>query len=259
MKKPIAALFLFLLFVSPPSSRTAIKQIKQIKPPKSDRESRSLLGPVQTVRYEWWMLSDEPNESGQYRELKRNYVETLTFDIAGKVVNQDPPPYVCATSRMIEAGQKHNRKYDENGNEVEDIVTDLEGRVIRKIVQAYDSRGNRTEVAYYDPDGTLEFKWLTKFDDNGNAIERMRYGRGGIFQFKELRAYNDRGLCIEYSHYKPNGSLDEMERFEYEYDSYRNWVKSTEYDLLTKDGDSFFKPERIDHRLITYFTASDEN
>jgi hypothetical protein len=245
--KTIAVLFLFLLFVSPPSSRTAIRQIKPS--PKSDRDSRGLLGPVQTIRYDWCTLS---GESGEDKETKWNYVQTLTFDLSGKIIVQDPPPYVCATSRLIEAGQKHNRKYDENGNEVEDIVTDLEGRVIHKVIQAFDSAGNRTELAYYYADGILDFKWLRKFDENGNEVETMRYGKGGIFQFREVRAFNERGQCIEYYRYKPDGSLDVTRREEFDYDSYGNWLRSTEYELVTKDGNDFFKPERIDRRFIVY-------
>jgi len=252
MKKSTAALFLCLLFVSPLDSTPAIKKTK---PPKSDREWRNLLGPIQTIRYEWCDLSDEPNKFGKYKELEREYVETLTFDVAGKIVKEDPPPEVCGTSVMIEFSQRHNRRYDENGNEIEDIVTDLEGRVIHKVVQAFDSVGNRIEEAYYCPDDTLGFKWLRKFDDSGNEIETMRYGRGGVFEFKASRAYNERGQCTEYTRYKPDGSLDEMLRIEYEYDSHGNWVKSTQYQLVTKVGNPFFKPRRIDYRTITYFTG----
>ena len=79
------------------------------------------------------------------------------------------------------------RRYDEDGNEGEDIVTDLKGSVLHKVMRAFDSRGHNTELAYYFPDGTLDFKWLRKFDDSGNEIETMRWGKGGVFQFIETR------------------------------------------------------------------------
>src|SRR5690348_3804154 len=154
MKKiSTAALFICLVLAHPISSRSAFKEPK---PSKSGRESL-LLGPVKSIRYEWCMLSKTPNEEGEYSELEHTLVKTLTFDTSGKLILQDPPPYLCGASLWVEA-ERHIRKYDENGNEVEDIVTDLEGRLLRTIVQAFDPAGNRTEVAYYHPDSTLDFK-----------------------------------------------------------------------------------------------------
>jgi hypothetical protein len=253
MKMLIAAFLLSLLLASPLASQTATKQDK---PLKSDRRSWKLLGPVQTLRYEWCMLAVEPDESGEYKEGGHNYIHTLTFDISGKLVLQDPPPYDTDTSEHIETDEKHHRKYDEAGNEIEDIVTDLEGRVIKKVLQAFDSRGNRTELAYHFPNRTRDFKWVKRFDDRGNEVEHIQYGDGGVIEFKEVRAYNERRHLIEYALYKSDGSLDWKTITEYEYDSHGNWVKSTTYDVITKEGKPFFKPNRIDHQTITYHTDS---
>ena len=82
MQESISALFLFLL---PGTQSTSKPSIKPIQPPKSDREVRKLRTPVQTIRYEWCVLSDEPNSSGEYQELERPYVDTITFDPSGMI------------------------------------------------------------------------------------------------------------------------------------------------------------------------------
>src|SRR5687768_9757921 len=120
MRRFIAALLLSLLCVSGVIPQTAT-QVDA--PAKSDREARNLRGLVDTIRDEWCMLSKELNQSGEYTELQHNHVNTVTFDISGKEVLRDPPRYYCATSAMIEANEKHDRKYDDNGRVREDITS----------------------------------------------------------------------------------------------------------------------------------------
>ena len=39
----------------------------------------------------------------------------------------------------------------------------------------------------------------------------------------------------------------------YEYDSQGNWVKSTDSRLVTENGNSFYKPIRVDYQILTYY------
>lgn len=253
MKKiSTAVLFISLLLAYPLSSRAALDETK---PSKSAREWMNLLGPVQTIRSEWCVVSKTPNESSEYNELEHTRAEALTFDRSGKLISGESPRYICG-GFLAQASERHSQKYDENGNVVEDIVTGLNGSLLRTVVQAFDSAGNRTEVAYYYPDGANDFRWLTKFDKNGNEIEAILFGQGGVYQFKEVRTYNPRGQWTEYVRYGPDGSVRETLRQEFEYDSYGNWTKSIRSEFATKDGESFFKPIRIDYRFITYFTEN---
>lgn len=259
MKRAIGVLTLCLLV--PPSNlpRQAAQPqtaIRVSKPVKSDKEERGLHGPVETIGEEWCGLSDKPDKSGKYREEKHYYVCTRTFDISGKQILYDPPLGRCLTNEMILASQRSHCKYDENGNEIEVTVTDLNGRLRHKYVYAYDSRGNCTETAGYNSEGKLDYKWVTKFDENGNELETTRYGWGGVYQFKDVRVYNDKGLVIELTHLTNDPSLNSKTITTYEYDSYGNWIKSIDSKLVLENGKTFFKPDRVDYRIITYYSET---
>lgn len=90
MKTRFGSFAVLTCLVLPANAQPQKESPKSIK---TDREQYGLIGPVETLRYEWALFSSEPNDQGEHLERDRRYVETVTFDTDGKLILRNPPPY----------------------------------------------------------------------------------------------------------------------------------------------------------------------
>lgn len=168
--------------------------------------------------------------------------------------------------------QKVIYKYDKNGNKIEENSYEPGGKLSLKTLNKYDHKGiiieskklDYKEVIYIkDEDGnfkkdkngnivfTTQFNSIAtsgntmsyKYDKNGNQIELIGYDSDGSIGFSNTYKYDDMGNCVE-----RNGFLwgeYESNKYEYEYDSHKNWIKS----IYSFNG----TPVHIEEREIQYF------
>jgi hypothetical protein len=92
---------------------------------------------------------------------------------------------------------------------------------------SYDAKGKQTEEAWYIADGSLDSKRVYSYDANENVTEWARYNA--------------------------DGSLASKTGYAYEYDSEGNWTNQVKNQEVTKFGKTYFEPQMITIREITYY------
>lgn len=158
---------------------------------------------------------------------------------------------------------------------------DYKKRIVRRYYNGeieetykYDDRDNITEVYFPNINGGDRYQ----YDTNGFAIRQIEFGDenalfasllgdptnqiivyenddlGNIIDMKSFNSksnellyrqkfkYNSQGDEIESISYKTNGSIDELIKFEYKYDSRGNWILEQE---LSKEGIVYNEQQRI--------------
>jgi YD repeat-containing protein len=242
----VLAVLLMTVSVEPQAQRDVNQKAK------SDKEWYGLMGQVETVRYEWATLKRSNDGQDEYLEGSRTHVNTVTFDIEGKKIKVDPPPYRCGMS-MYEAFLIREPTYDARGNLIEEVTYDPQGSLKSRKTMKYDDNGNEIELSWFGADGLMGFKWTCSYDDNHREIERARFDENNRLQFREILIRNDRGNVVEKLTYDEQGALSSRETSSFEYDSTGNWIKSTDYECGIETGSSSCRPYRVDYRFITYY------
>ena len=154
-----------------------------------------------------------------------------------------------ATGREIEASELTSKdslvdrisyKYEGN-NLVETVCTDIDGKIMWKMVKVYDANGNKseesefnasdalvnktiwkingkqTEESYYNADGSLLSKIITKNDEQDRIAEVAQYLATGALEQKALYSYNDAGKLSEISY--SNGAGVQTKKVVYRFDA----------------------------------------
>ncbi|GIM53243.1 hypothetical protein CAPN004_22730 [Capnocytophaga cynodegmi] len=111
---------------------------------------------------------------------------------------------------------KETWKYDDKGNEIENIWYNGNDKNGSKRTLKYDDKGNEIEYIMYYENGKIDSKITSKYDDKGNKIERIGYNRNGKIDFKETREYNNQGNLIEEIRYRRDGKIDFKETWKYD-------------------------------------------
>lgn len=107
------------------------------------------------------------------------------------------------------------------GNPVE------EPRVVRGVT-TYDIRGSRVDAVSVPGDiSELPGKRQYRYDDRGNVIEMMLRGEDGTLLAKES--------------------------YDYQFDTFGNWIKMTASVAVYENGKVSFEPTEVTYRTITYF------
>lgn len=250
MKNTCAFFGILILVASPLVSHSQTESTQS----KTDRDQYDLVGPVETLRYEWAQLASRPNRRGEFKELERIHVRTVTFDVNGKLVLLDPPRYKCGMSWADGLGKRFPT-YDSEGRVVEEISFDYRGLFSGRSTFKYDDWGNRIESAYYGSNGLM---WVRKSDSKRKLIERSSYNGDGSLDFREVYTRNEKGNVTEVLTYDGAGSLTQREISEYEYDERGNWVKSIDRECDVAAAESPCKPTRVDYQFITYHSEKDD-
>lgn len=149
---------------------------------------------------------------------------------------------------------KRTYTYDAKGNKTEELHFNAAGDVILKITLKYDGNGNETEWCSYNKDGGFNLKKTKKYSDKGYLLESIdEYQDKSLYSKYTYLKHNDKGKpvegksfkadgSLEYNYYckydekgdetemiwkKPNGTVSETRK--YEYDKAGNWIKSISY------------------------------
>ena len=212
-------------------------------PAKTERERNDLIGPVETVLFEFQHAPPEGEEAEYYTRDRTGFE---TYDRQGLLIGQTVfnPDFVdeleikrldvqtVVTRGSIVAEQTTHVTLDERGNVAEMATyfgSGVGGELSQKRRYLYDAGGTVIEEDWYDRDGT-QFA----------AIRFTRGGDGNVTQ--EETSYN--GAPPPY----------QVTTYSYEFDSHGNWIKRIERSNDPANGQLDLKPFGTRFRTITYYS-----
>jgi hypothetical protein len=166
-------------------------------------------------------------------------------------------------------GQSHNSQIPQKYRRV--TISDDAGNVVEEI--DYDTDGSVFEREVFNITGQVIERYFARarevftYNDQGQLIESIRTGPTNEFCAnpiigKYTYRYDLRGKMIECVALDSDGLLDSKETYEYEYDSFDNWVTKIETHLNNKwrtDPEQIaFEWRHIYYRTITYAEEEDD-
>lgn len=149
--------------------------------------------------------------------------DVYTFNTQGDVVefvdyNENGKPWF-----------KYVYKYDSNRNKIEVLHYNYDDNAFPKpeiVKYKYDAEGNRTEYTSYNNKGSIDEKTIFKYDSYGNIIEIKVYQEDGSWRETRTYRYDSNGNEIEYVYigrYTPNSKLT------YKYNSQNKIIEQVVY------------------------------
>jgi S1-C subfamily serine protease len=183
------------------------------------------------------------------------------------------------TEKVLEYRTRSIKKYDESGDIVDSSDYNPDGSLKGKLVYSTDSRGRFAE-SRYSGDGKKGWSTIKYVDAAGASVEEdYNSSNKLISRTTKLRTQTSEGI-IEITNYEPGETISkwvalinpktrlEVERtgylgdevierfkFKYKFDSVGNWVEEVKYKEVTKFGKTYFEPETVTLRQITYYGA----
>ncbi|MBO7143661.1 MAG: hypothetical protein J6W13_02420 [Salinivirgaceae bacterium] len=131
---------------------------------------------------------------------------------------------------------KSSFEYDNNGNKIQQIFYNWDGKwkESTKYVYSYDGNGNQTQSTYYTWDnGWQEYmKGTSEYDGNGNIIQGVDYIMEKSKWKEYLKSsfeYDNNGNKIQQTFYNWDGKWKESTKYVYSYDGNGNQTQSTYY------------------------------
>lgn len=121
---------------------------------------------------------------------------------------------------------KYDNKYNEKGNQIEADWSNAMGiHNLTRYKYVYDLEGNAIEEIQSDSQGKV-FKRITYiYDKAGRVTEYKSYDQDNVMNNHIINAYNINGNKISTSVYTSNGTLFEKTTYTYTYDDKLNWIK----------------------------------
>lgn len=140
-------------------------------------------------------------------------------------VPSDRPPNPTQPNTVEERTTfKHLYKYDNAGNQVEKIVTTVEGSPVSKEEWKFNAKGQLIEVSVYDEKGAKTFKTINAYDEQGKLLTRTLYDS--------------------------QNQIVRKATFAYEFDAQGNWIKRITSKVLDNSKN---EPVEVIYRSITYY------
>lgn len=129
----------------------------------------------------------------------REVTETLTYYEDG-VAQTRPESY---------------EKFDKDGNTVEKIDYNKEGKIKERVVRKYDRFGEQTEEIVFDGDGKQKEREVYKYNNMGEKSEEWKYDENDQLISKSYYTLDGRGLKTEKKTYDAAGNPIEVKNYEY--------------------------------------------
>lgn len=121
-----------------------------------------------------------------------------------------------------------------NGNVIEHIKYDADGKITDRSTYSYDSNGNVLESKFYDENDKLFYMWIHAYDSEGNLVEKCYRSSDGSLSSKFIYAYDSNGNLIEENRYDFRTDNEET-KFVYVYDHMGNVIEENRYNSASGD------------------------
>jgi hypothetical protein len=129
------------------------------------------------------------------------------------------------------------RKFDELGREIE-IAT------LKKVNDEWQPEDFRMRF----------YKWIFVYDSRGHISKRIQIKPDETIFLISESSNDDKGNEIETIYCNAEGMINDVGRYEYEYDKQGNYVKEISYEWINENGKTYFQPEEKTYRKIEYFS-----
>ena len=120
--------------------------------------------------------------------------------------------------------------YDELGNKfVTDsvVISSASNKKFKSQTEKYDNNGNMLEQVSYDIDGKLSLKYEYKFNASNNNIEFACYGTNAVLEGNYIYKFDTKMNMVEEEKFTANKNTTETIIYEYKYDAQGNWIERT--------------------------------
>lgn len=154
---------------------------------------------------------------------QKPYLETrYSYDRNGNIL--DAAQYSLDDNKLL---QKWSFRYEPSRNYFEITDTDARNKVRTRVGFTKDAQCRTHEISTYQPDGELKTRTTLAF--NGKDIPIGAITRSAI------------------------GAVLETRKFEYQFDSYGNWIKKSDFAWKDTNGKSAWKRMNVVYRKIEYY------
>ena len=216
------------------------------------------------------------------------YGDEHTYDAAGRLAETS-----VKHSKYVYLPDRRVYVYDAAGNVVEETAFDTQGRRLGRYVKLYDGRcrltqsdsiaegenqvfrGHKRTVYTLDANGrmvgeatyTIEGealkpedyglgyqKQIHLYDAAGRRVITQRLTEEGRLFRTLVTRFDAKGNEVESAEYDSDGGVQSRTAYSYVFDARGNWVKQVTSQWVTRDGKSFFEPEGVSYREITYYS-----
>ena len=173
---------------------------------------------------------------------KDNQIETIYVQFDKEMVIKKKPFIIESAKYIWGEWCEMDYKNDSTGLPAEEIIHDLMGSELYKILIKRDEKGNPIE--YLFSNGTFE---KSRYDNHGNKVECVQGSASRVSTIYTYK-YDDYGNMVEeyiddlhnsYYHFYTISNT-----FKYKYDKYGNWIQRIDYEQLI--------PKRMVIRKIEY-------
>jgi hypothetical protein len=107
------------------------------------------------------------------------------------------------------------KKFDKNGNVLEEINFDKKGNLRTKKVSKYNRDEDKVEETVFDATGKQVSREEYKYDVNGEKVEEWRFDDANLLESKTIYIINHKGIKTERKTFDSSGKLIQTKRFEY--------------------------------------------
>ena len=209
----------------------------------SDRENKSLKGPVQNYVTTYSPFEYDEKLDKYVEQPSRTITDKAVFDEYGNLIEEWNYNYG-------DLAWKYFYSYDDLGFMTSFVLEPASGTdVKREVHQLTPVESITRKMRDVNPIGTFEDshgKWV--YDSSGNNIETI----SKTIKTSSLSAYDRNGLQIDDKYYV-DGKLSQGKRSTYEFDGYRNWIKSLYMHFNARFPSIGYVPGSMNYRKITYF------
>jgi antitoxin component YwqK of YwqJK toxin-antitoxin module len=108
------------------------------------------------------------------------------------------------------------KKYDKQGNVIEEVDYDKGGRVKERVVRKFNPAGDKTEETTYDATGQLLKRETYRYDDSGLKLEELMYDSQNMLVSRSVFKMDWRGLKTEKKTYDGKGNPIQTKTYRYE-------------------------------------------
>lgn len=241
----------------------------------SSGNENNLSGAVKSVRVEEQIYKFEGDFI--YPHDKPLLKERFEFDQQGRKIEHYI--YTIDGRELPKSVSSYNEK---NWLIKDDAFSALSNEPYLQTRYIYDDFGNVKEIAQYNiEDNKLLQKWIftndlqekyfefVDFDSSDKRRMRVGFKRDDKCRLAEIFAYhhNDKlgvksvilfdksDIPVEIINYSSENEVLSKRRYEYEFDSRRNWTKKSDFELREKDEKSDWKLMNTVYRKIDYYDS----
>lgn len=108
------------------------------------------------------------------------------------------------------------KKFDKDGNVLEEANYDKTGKLKERIVRIYDRFDNKTQEITFDATNRQEKRETYKYNEMGEKTEELEYNDKNVLVSKSVYVTDRRGLKTEKKVYDSKGKLIQTKKYRYD-------------------------------------------